>query len=87
MAHIAGEVGTKGGLIAPFVLQISANEAELGYVLRYAELHDPATIALMAKHPSAGHLAWLMRENLSVRTPDLRPFFRRFVLKGGGVSV
>lgn len=81
MAHIAGEVGTKGGLIAPFLERVDADTAELRYMFRNADFHDPATVALMTKHPSAPCLASLMRDNPSYKTPDLRQFFRRFPLR------
>lgn len=80
MAHIAGEVGTKGGLITPFVQQISANEAELRYLLREAEFHDQEVIERIGQHPNAGNLGQLMRDNPIFRTPDLREYFRRFPL-------
>ncbi len=84
MSHVAGEVGTRGGLIAPFIRRIDDEQAELGYVWRDAEFHDLAVIEAMKRHPGAGYLGQLLRETPEWKMPDLRSHFRRFRLDAQG---
>lgn len=80
MSHLAGEVGTRGGLIAPFIRRIDDEQVELGYVWRDAEFHDLAVIEAIKHHSGAGYLGQLLRETPEWKIPDLRPYFRRFRL-------
>ena len=87
MSHLAGEVGTRGGLIAPSIRRIDDEQAVLCYVWRDAEFHDSAVIAAISRHPDAGYLGKLMRETPRWKSPDLRPYFKQFRVDAQGVPL
>ncbi|RJF69909.1 hypothetical protein D4Q52_18420 [Rhodopseudomonas palustris] len=80
MARIASEVGSRGGLIHPFLLRQSENDVFLSYLSSDAEFHDPHIIQRMSEHPDIGKLAEMMRENETWKFPDMRPWFTYYQL-------
>jgi hypothetical protein len=80
MARIASEVGTRGGLISPFLLREDDRNLRLVYLESDSEFHDPAVIAKMSEHPDFGHLCRLMAAHEEWRSPDFRPWGRVFQL-------
>lgn len=80
MAHIAGEVGSRGGQTTPYLIGKSANAIELCYLANDDDFHDKEIIERIVKHPSGGHLGRLMAAAPQWRSPDFRPWFRTFSL-------
>lgn len=78
MARIAGDVGTRGGLISPFIMRTEAGLGELTYLGSEAEFHDHKIIADMAKHPDSRLLYELMAERETWKSPDFTPYFQTF---------
>lgn len=72
MARLAGEVGTRGGQVTPFLLREDDQRVRLGYLWSDAELHDPKVIAEIAAHPEAGCLQRLMADDREWKRPDFR---------------
>jgi hypothetical protein len=81
MARLASEAGTRGGLIAPFLLHENENRFRLGYWLNDAEFHDPAVIHAIKDHPDASVLGRMMSENETWITPDFRDLGQVFELR------
>lgn len=80
MAHLAGEVGSSGGQMTPFLIRRSAAAVELCYLSNEGDFHDKEVIARIAQHPSASYLGKLMAAAPEWRAPDFRPWFRTFTL-------
>ncbi len=80
MARLAGEAGTRGGLIMPFLSREDDRHMRLIYLSSDAEFHDPAVIRAIAAHPDSTFLGRLMSENEEWKIPDFRPWSRRFQL-------
>lgn len=76
MARLAGEAGSRGGLITPFLLREDEEFIRLGYVWSNAEFSDPEVIAKIAEHPDSGYLGRLMFENETWASPDFRRWGR-----------
>jgi hypothetical protein len=74
MARLASEAGTRGGLIAPFILRENDKLIRLGYLWSNAEFHDPVVINAIKDHPDAGALGRMMAENETWKAPDFRPW-------------
>jgi len=85
MARLAGEVGSDGGLVMPFIQRISENTLRLAYVMYDQDFHDLDVIQRIAGHPDAKHLHRLMSENETFNIPDLRPWSRNFGLSVQGM--
>jgi hypothetical protein len=81
MARLASEVGTRGGLTAPFLLRQDESRVQLGYLWSDAEFHDPEVCAAIGKHPDSGALGRMMAENESWKMVDFRPWFKVFDLR------
>ena len=81
MSRLASEAGTRGGLIAPFLLQETDLQVRLQYFWRDDEFQDRAVIAKMAAHPDFGLLAKLMREQEEWKLPDFRQWGRVYQLR------
>ena len=80
MARLASEVGTRGGLIAPFLQRQDEKRVLLGYLWSDAEFHDPAVIAAIKEHPDSGALGRMMTENETWKMVDFRPWCKVFEL-------
>lgn len=78
MARLAGEAGTRGGLITPFLLRQDEKLIQLGYLWSDAEFHDPTVIAAIHHHPDSGTLGRMMAESEGWRSPDFRPWGKVF---------
>lgn len=81
MARLASEVGTRGGLISPFLLRESEKRVQLGYLWSDSEFHDPAVANAIKEHPDSGALYRMMAENETWKIPDFRPLGRTFELR------
>lgn len=81
MARLASEVGTRGGLIAPFLHREDANRVLLGYLWSDAEFHDVAVIEAIKEHPDSGALFQMIVENETWKSPDFRPWGKVFKLR------
>jgi hypothetical protein len=81
MARLASEAGTRGGLLAPFLLREDQQSLKLGYLWSDSEFHDPIVIAAIAKHPDAGALWRMMAENETWKAPDFRPWSKTVHLR------
>jgi len=81
MARLASEVGTRGGLISPFLLRENENRVQLGYLWSDAEFHDPAVIDAIKEHPDSGALYRMIAENGTWKIPDFRPWGKVFELR------
>ena len=81
MARLASEVGTRGGLTAPFLLREDENRVRLAYLWSDAEFHDPMVINAIKEHPDSGALGRMMTENETWQIPDFRPWGRVFELR------
>jgi hypothetical protein len=56
MARLAGEAGTRGGHIHPFLLRKNESEVMLEYLVSDSEFHDPIVIQKIASHPDSRRL-------------------------------
>lgn len=79
-ARLASEVGTRGGLVTPFLVREDERRVRLGYLSSDAEFNDPAVIDAIAKHPDSGALGRMMAENATWKAPDFRLWGRVFEL-------
>lgn len=86
MARLASEVGTRGGLTAPFLLRDDEKWVRLGYLWSNAEFHDPAIINEIKKHPDSGALGRMMSESETWKMPDFRPWGRVFELQQQAIA-
>ena len=80
MARLAGEAGSRGGQISPFLLHESDMRYRLDYITNDGDFHQAGVIASIAKHPDSGALARMMHENETWNLPDFRPWARTFDL-------
>lgn len=78
MARIAGETGTLGGVIVPWLSSEDEQIMKLAYYYRDTEFHEPVVISKLAEHPDIGTLGALMRDNATWETPDFSPWAKRF---------
>lgn len=78
MARLAGEAGSRGGLVHPFLLRENDSTIRLRYVWRDADFHAPHVIEEIAKHPDSGYLGRLMYENSQWTRPDFGPWEHAF---------
>ena len=78
MSRLAGEAGTRGGLIAPFLERKGNDLAHLVYLWSDNEFHDPEVIGRIAQHPDAGFLGRLMAEKETWTCPDFGPWNREY---------
>ena len=78
MARLAGEAGSRGGLIAPFLKRKDDSIIQLQYLSNDADFHDVEVIEKISKHPDSGYLGRLMAENETWKSPDFRPWGREF---------
>lgn len=85
MARLAGEVGSDGGLVTPFLQRAGQNTLRLAYCMYDKDFHDEAVIKKIAAHPDAKNLHRLMSENEIFDTPDLRPWSQDFSLGLQGI--
>jgi len=81
MARLGSEVGTRGGLIAPFLRRLNDTDIELLYLMRDAEFHDAEVIREIAAHADSGFLGRLMAMNEAWKSPDFRPWGRMFKVR------
>jgi hypothetical protein len=86
MARLAGEVGSDGGLIAPFLQRLSEGKYRLQYLFRDQDFHDPTVIEKMQQHPNFGRLAQRFAETNNLITPDFGPWRRDFTVKIEGFT-
>ena len=75
MARLASEVGSLGGLNAPYFQVTESGNFHLGYVWQNADFSDKEVIERISKHPDAGLLGKMMIENETWNLPDFRPYF------------
>ena len=78
MARLAGEAGSRGGLIAPFLKRATDSIIQLQYLSYDADFHDDEVIENISKHPDSGYLGRLMAENETWKSPDFRQWGREF---------
>lgn len=52
MARLASEVGTRGGIISPFLMREDEKRLRLTYLWSDAEFHDPTVIDAVKGHPN-----------------------------------
>lgn len=81
MARLASEAGTRGGMIAPFLLREDERRVRLGYLSSDAEFHDPDVWKAISQHPDSGALGRMMTENATWNAPDFRPWGKVFELR------
>lgn len=93
MARLAGEVGSLGGLVHPFLKRVSENFVELCYLYRDIEFHDSTIIQEISRHPYVGLLGQQMRDNATWKIPDFKRWSQTFSfglqtdLAGGEVKI
>jgi len=78
MSRLAGEAGSRGGLVSPFLLRMDNETMALKYLWSDADFHDDDVITSIAKHPDSGYLGRMVSEKVSWPLPDFRPWQREF---------
>ncbi len=80
MARLAGEAGSDGGLVAPFLLKEDGDAYMLAYWLRDADYHDPIAIQGIQGHPDFSRLHHGASQSDFICLPDFGPFGGRFTI-------
>lgn len=78
MARLAGEAGSDGGLIAPFLLQHSPGKWELVYIGYEKDFKEPDVIAKMRDHPDFPRLLAEVEKNETFPSADFTPWYKKF---------
>lgn len=81
MARLAGEAGTRGGLIVPWLTLDKDESFTLAYYFRDIEFHDQSVVASIRQHVDFGMLMALVANTPTWKLPDFRQWRRKFQLR------
>lgn len=82
MSRLAGEAGSAGGLVVPFIGRDSNGDVALHYLLNDEAFHNPEVIADIHRHPDSAYLGMLMNQQESWPLPDFRPWGKMLLSSG-----
>jgi hypothetical protein len=82
MSRLAGEAGSYGGLVTPFIRRLPSDSFSLDYAFLESPFRDASLVEKITKHPDWGRLARYAQANIEkdLIVPNFLPWSQQFTV-------